>query len=117
MTRNRPIAGTLQAYRMAMANTEIVNVTRNDSPIALARVCRPAAPVEGIARMIAETLSDLAYDATRALCYDTTIERAAAGDAFSARYLLVMDPAGDDATGRLDVSDDEIGALLASFGE
>jgi hypothetical protein len=98
---------------MAMANTEIIGRTVQASPLSIAR---KGAPI-GIAAMIAETLSDLAYDDTRALCYDATIARALDGDAFSARYLLVMDVPGYDATGAVDVSDDEIGALLATLGD
>jgi hypothetical protein len=112
MRHNRPIAGTLQAYRISTANTEIMARTVPGSVDAWRK-----APSVEIGALIAETLSDLAYDDTRALCYDATIARALDGDAFSARYLLVMDVPGYDATGAVDVSDDEIGALLATLGD
>ena len=92
-----------------MSGTEIITSTVNASPIALARVCRPAAPVTGIAALIAETLADLSYDETRAICYQETIERACAGDRLSQRYMMIADPSGDDATGRMpDLTDREI---------
>ena len=99
-----------------MSGTEIITPTVNAPPIALARTCRPAAPVTGIALMIAETLADLSYDETRALCYQETIERACDGDRLSQRYMMIADPSGDDATGRMpDLSDDEIAGALSAL--